>query len=82
MKSVCWVGASYTFHSIKVGPFLRHTKRNYDRAATRDEKFEQVGPAWTAADHNFNLEPGAGKFEKTGAKGRTQVLLQAQLFFY
>jgi hypothetical protein len=76
------VEASYYFHSIKVGPFLQYAKRNYDATATPDEKFEQVGLAWWASGHNFNLKLGAGKFEKVGAKDRNQVLLQAQLYFF
>jgi hypothetical protein len=76
------VEASYYFHSIKVGPFLQYAKRNYDAAATPDEKYEQVGLAWWASGHNFNLKLGAGKFEKAGAKDRNQVLLQAQLYFF
>lgn len=76
------VEASYYFHSIRLGPYLQYANRNYDAAATPDEKYEQLGLAWWSSGHNFNLKLGAGKFEKTGAKDRNQVLLQAQLFFF
>jgi hypothetical protein len=81
MKSVRRVGASYYFHSIKVGPFLQYAKRHYDGAVTPDEKSQHVGLASWVAGHNFTLKLGGGKFGKTGAKDRNQVLLQAQLFF-
>jgi hypothetical protein len=81
MKSVRWVGASYYFHSIKVGPFLQCAERTYHDAARPDEKFQPVDLVWWAACHNLNLKLGAGKFGKTGAKDRNRILLQAQLFF-
>jgi hypothetical protein len=64
-----------------VGRFLRYATRNFDGAATADDKFQQVDLACSAAGHNFNLKLGAGKFEKIGAKDCNQVLLQTKLFF-
>jgi hypothetical protein len=74
--------AGYYFHSLKLGPFIQYNQRNYDDPSKADEKYSQLGLAWWASGHNFNVKLGYGIFEKTGAKDQNQLLLQAQLYFY
>jgi hypothetical protein len=76
------VEAGFFFSSVKLGPFVQYNVRNYDDAAKADEKYSQVGLAWWASNHNFNVKLGYGKFEKDNAKDQNQVQLQLQLFFY
>jgi hypothetical protein len=76
------VEAGFYFSSVKIGPFLQYNVRNYDDAAKADEKYSQIGLAWWASGHNFNVKLGYGKFEKDHARDQNQVQLQAQLFFY
>jgi hypothetical protein len=76
------IEASYFIHSLKLGPFVQYSERNFDNAKLADEKLEQLGAAWWSSGHNFNVKLGVGKLVKTASKDRTQVLLQAQLFFF
>jgi hypothetical protein len=76
------VEASYFFHSISLGPFAQYADDNLSDATKPDQKKWQVGLAYWAKGHNFNLKLGGGQVEKTGVKNRTLVQLQMQVFFF
>jgi hypothetical protein len=76
------VEGGYYFARVKVSPFLQYSRRTYQRFAIPTETYSQLGLTWWQSGHTFNLKLGVGRIEKEGYEDRTQVLLQAQLFYF
>jgi hypothetical protein len=72
----------FFFSAVKLEPFIQYNTRNYADATKADETYSQIGLAYWHSNHNFNVKLGYGTFEKDHAKDQTQIVLQAQLFFY
>jgi hypothetical protein len=81
-QDVYLVEASFFASSASLGPFVQYANQNLSDPTKADENRYQVGLAYWAKGHNFNVKLGGGKISKDGVKDRTLVQLQAQVFFY
>ena len=74
--------AGYYHRALKIGPFFQVTRRTYEDPIQPDETRYQVGVSYWLSGHRLNLKMGAGQWLKDGAPGRTQVVLQGQIYMY
>jgi hypothetical protein len=74
--------AGFFFSALKLEPFVNLNDRDYADAARADEELSQVGLAYWHSSHTFNVKLGYGRLERDHAGDQTQIVLQAQLFFY
>jgi Phosphate-selective porin O and P len=78
-----WLAEAGYYHgTLKVGPFLQVTRRVYGDPAQPAETRYQAGVTYWLSGHRLNLKLGAGQLLKDGAPGRTQVVLQGQIYMY
>ena len=66
----------------KLGPFLQAAWRDVASPFFSDEKKFQGGLAYWASGHRLNIKLGIGRLMKDRSPDRTQVVAQAQVFFY
>jgi len=78
-----WLAEAGYYHSgLKIGPFAQVTRRAYGDPLQSDETRYQIGVAYWLGGHRLNLKVGAGQWLKDGGPGRTQVVLQGQVYMY
>jgi len=76
------VEAGYYRRQWQVGPFAQVSGRNYADAGLPGETKVIGGLAWWISGHRFNLKAGAGRIFRESQPGRTQVVVQGQVFLY
>ena len=76
------VEAGYHVCNHRLTPFVQYQARNFASAALPDQDSFQAGVAWWLAGHQRNLKVSAGRQHTDGQPGRTQLLVQFQLFYY
>jgi hypothetical protein len=76
------IEAGYHFMKGTYTPFVQYAVRNFASPTTADQNSLQVGLAHWMAGHQRNLKFSAGRLHADGKPNQTQVLAQAQIFFY
>jgi hypothetical protein len=74
--------AGYYSQRTRFGPFVQASGRSFTNEALPDDSKVIAGVAWWASGHRYNLKFGVGRIGKDHLPGRTQVVLQGQLFMY
>ena len=66
----------------RLSPFVQASRKDVALPAAADQRAWQAGVAYWMAGHQRNVKISAGRQHTTGLPGRTQVLVQMQVFYY
>jgi hypothetical protein len=77
-----FVEAGFHFLNGKLSPLAQYSRRTFEDPGTPGQSAWQAGIAYWMAGHQRNLKVTAGRLHTDGQPGRTQVLVQLQLFYF
>jgi hypothetical protein len=81
-QDVLLVEAGWTFHRVRLTPFVQYSTRDHDAPSGADETRLTGGVAWWGNGHKFNLKLAAARLTRDGADDGTQAVLQWQVFMF
>ncbi|MGE5200100.1 MAG: porin [Rhodospirillaceae bacterium] len=76
------VEAGYHVWNHRLTPFVQYQARAFAATALPDQDAFQAGVAWWLAGHQRTLKFSVGRLHTRGQPGRTQMLVQFQLFYF
>jgi hypothetical protein len=74
--------SSYYIKKGRVGPFVQLSSRDFTKSGVADDKKVQGGLAFWPLRHRLNVKTGFARLFRDNAPTRTQIVLQAQFFYY
>jgi len=81
-QSAWLVEAGYYVAGPAIGPFVQVAGRDPAGGAPGGERKIVGGVAWWGSGHRFNVKAGLGRVTRDGGPGRTQFVLQGQVYVY
>jgi hypothetical protein len=81
-QEVWFAEAGLYLARLKLSPFVQLNWHDYADSSRADESAYQVGLAYWAVGHKFNVKLGGGRIHRDGAPDRTQILGQVQFLLW